>query len=195
MQKKEIIWREILYQGLEKKKRQFTQKDLAALFDFSLSTVFNALKTPRKIGAVKVTGRYFILQDAEKLLYLWGTSRNIKKDVIYKTHVKSPALETEGDMPPNIIYGAYSAFRKKFKEVPSDYDKIYVYASAVNKIKKRFPPKRGYENLIVLQADPFLKKYGAITTMAQTFADLWNLSEWYSRDFYLSLENKIKEYL
>jgi len=196
MTKKEIIWREILYQGIEKKSRQFTQKKLASIFGFSLSTVFNALKIPREIGAVRVTGRYFILQDPEKLLYLWATHRNLKKEILYKTQIKKASVfEIEGMMPPEIIYGAYSAFRKRFKEVPADYDKIYIYAKKINEIKKRFPPKKGYENLIVLQSDPFLKKYGKITTLAQTFVDLWNLPEWYARDFYLDLGNKIRELL
>ena len=195
MTKKEIIWREILYQGLEKKKRQFTQKELRALFGFSLSTIFNALKAPRKIGAVKVTGRYFILQDLEKLLYLWGTQRNLKKDIIYTTHLRASVFEIEGMMPPAVVYGAYSAYRRTFKDIPADYDKVYVYAQNINKIKKRFPPKRGYENLIVLKADPFLRKYGRITTKAQTFVDLWNLPEWYARDFYLALGNKIKQFI
>lgn len=195
MQKKEIIWREILYQGIEKKRRQFTQKELAGLFNFSLSTVFNALKAPRKIGAIKVTGRYFILQDPEKLLYLWGTHRNLIKEVVYKTQVKASVFEIEGMMPPDIIYAAYSAFRKKFKEVPADYDKIYIYAQKIDEIKRRFPPQGGYENLIVLKADPFLKKYGKITTISQTFVDLWNLSEWYARDFYLDLGSKIREFI
>jgi hypothetical protein len=195
MQKKEIIWREILYQGIEKKQLQFTQKELSAVFDFSLSTVFNALKVPRQIGAIKVTGRYFTLQEPEKLLYLWGTKRNFKKDIIYQTHVKESVFELEGSLPSGIVYGAYSAFRKRFKVLPADYDKVYVYTSKIDEIKKRFPPKRGYENLIVLKADPFLKKYGKITTLAHTFVDLWNLPEWYARDFYLDLGNKIKETL
>ena len=134
MTKKEIIWREILYQTIEKKNRQFTQKKLAANFGFSLSTVFNALKIPRKIGAVKVTGRNFILVDPEKLLYLWATCRNLTKDVIYKTRVKGSVFDIEGLMPPAAVYGAYTAFRKKFKEVAADYDKVYVYSKESNEI-------------------------------------------------------------
>ena len=52
MTKKEIIWREILFQAIEKKKFEFTQKELAQKYSFSLSTVFNALKIPRNANAV-----------------------------------------------------------------------------------------------------------------------------------------------
>ena len=193
MSKKEIIWREILYQAIEQKNRQLTQKDLAAKFGFSLSTVFNALKAPRQIGAVKVTGRNFQVMDMEKFLYLWATARNFKKDIIYQTRVEEPILTLEGLMPSSVIFGAYSAYRLKFQEAPADYDRIYVYAFNIEEIKKRFSPAatKNFPNLIVLKADPFIKNYGSTTTIAQTFVDLWNLPEWYAKDFQEALKEKI----
>ena len=84
MLKKEIIWREILYQKIEKKKGKFQQKELAEKFKFSLSTIHNALKIPRKTGAVRVTGRFFVLENPEKMLYLWATFRKFNKDIFIK---------------------------------------------------------------------------------------------------------------
>ncbi len=193
MSKKEIIWREILYQALEQKNRLMTQKDLAAKFGFSLSTVFNALKAPRQIDAIKVSGRDFKIADVEKFLYLWATARNLKKDIIYQTRADLPVVEIEGQMPPAIIYAAYSAYRLKFKEAPADYDKVYVYASNCDEVKKRFPPvKTKSSNLFVLKADDFLKNYGPTTSLAQIFVDLWNISDWYAKDFLGGLKDKIK---
>lgn len=193
MSKKEIIWREILYQAIEKKNRQFTQKDLATRFSFSLSTIFNSLKIPRQIGAIKVTGRNFQVVDLEKFLYLWATVRNLRKDVIYQTRVEEPILTLEGLMPASAVYGAYSAYRLKFNEAPADYDQIYIYTSSLKEIKKRFPPagQKVYFNLIVLKSDPFMKNYGQTTTLAQTFVDLWNLPAWYAKDFHNALKAKI----
>ncbi|MBU0619583.1 MAG: hypothetical protein ABII94_01640 [Patescibacteria group bacterium] len=227
MTKKEIIWREILYQAIENKKIKFTsldskpyrtasvqqgkhltgftpldnkkhlmgftQKGLAKKFGFSLSTVFNALKIPRSTGAVEVKGRGFIIRDKEKFLQIWATFRNLEKDIIYKTHSDFSVSEIQGSMPPKIIFGAFSAFVKKFKECPADYDKIYIYATTkeLKEIKKRFPKNKGYENLIVLKKDSYLNKYGQITSIAQTFVDLWNLKEWYAREFLNSLKEKI----
>lgn len=197
MSKKEIIWREILYQTIEKKNRRFTQKDLAAKFGFSLSTVFNALKAPRRTGAVKVTGRNFEVINVEKFLYLWATARNLKKDIIYQTRVNGSVMDIEGLMPDSVIYGVYSAYRLRFGEAPADYDKVYVYVQNPAEIKKRFPPLKlkagtfSNFNLIALKADPFLKNYGQTTTLTQTFVDLWNLPEWYAKDFSEALKNKI----
>lgn len=191
MFKKEIIWREILFQAIEKKKKQFRQKDLAAKFGFSLSTVFHSLEVLRSTGAIKVGGRFFTIADLEKFLVIWATFRKLEKEIIYKTHVNLPPAKIEGEMPKTAIYTAYSAFRLKFKEAPADYDKIYVYAKDLVQIKKRFPPKKGYENLIVLKSDKYLKEHGSIPPLAQIYVDLWNLKEWYAHDFLNELRKKI----
>ncbi len=192
MQKKEIIWREILNQAIENKKFEFTQKEIAQKYNFSLSTVFNALKIPRSANAIEGK-RGFKVRDVEKFLYLWATFRKLKKDIIYQTAVKKGVFEIEGEMPPNVVFGAFSAFVKKYKETPVDYDKVYVYCSEseIEEIKKRFPPQKGYQNLIVLKADPWLKNFGPTTPDCQTFVDLWNLPEWYAKDFLEALKEKI----
>lgn len=192
MTKKEVIWREILFQAIENKKTEFTQKEISQKYGFSLSTVFNALKIPRSANAIEGK-RGFKIRDIEKFLYLWATFRKIKKDIIYQTAVEKEVFGIEGEMPPKVIFGAYSAFFKKYKIAPADYDKVYVYIEEKNlkEIKKRFPPQKGYQNLIVLKADPWLKNFGFLTPDCQTFVDLWNLPEWYAKDFLNALKKKI----
>lgn len=192
MTKKEIIWREILFQAMENKKTKFTQKELAQKFGFSLSTIFNALKVPRNANIIEGK-RGFEVRDIEKFLQLWATFRNLKKDIIYQTNVPKLIREIEGEMPPNVIFGAFSAFLKKYKTAPADYDKVYIYYSEdkIEEIKNRFPYQKGYPNLIILKADPWLKNFGAITPNCQTFADLWNMGEWYAKDYLNGLKDKI----
>jgi len=197
MLKKEIIWREILYQSLEKKQNRFQQKELAQKFGFSLSTVNNALKIPKKSGVIRTTARYFILENPEKMLYLWAVFRNLKKDIIYQTIIEKSPQEIEGLMPPQVIFGAYSAYLKIFNQAPADYDKVYVYLEKkyLSKIKERFPERKGVPNLVVLEADKFLKNYGKITPLPQTFVDIWNLDEWYAQDFYKDFKERINAIL
>lgn len=192
MTKKEVIWREILFQATENKKIEFTQKELAQKYGFSLSTVFNALKIPRDVNIIEGK-RGLKVKDIEKFLQLYSTFRNAKKDIIYQTHASKSAQEIEAEMPPGIIYGAYSAFLKKYQEAPADYDKAYVYSAAecLKEIKSRFPYHKGYANLIVLKADPWLESFGKLTPDCQTFADLWNLPEWYAKNFLNALKDKI----
>src|SRR3989338_10633749 len=128
MKKIEIIWRELLFQAIEKGKRQFTQKELAQIFGFSTSTIFQALKAPRQMGAVRVTGRFFILEDPEKLLYHWASLRNLQKDTLFTADVDLPIFEIEGLMPPNVVFGGFGAARKFLGQAAADYDTVYVYA-------------------------------------------------------------------
>jgi len=193
MSKKEIIWREVLFQAIDNRATELTQKDLAQKYNFSLSTVFNSLKTPRQSGAIEVNGRGFKIRDIEKFLYLWATFRKLGKEIIYQTNVLKTPREIEGEMPPEIIFGAFSAYSKKYQDVPADYDKVYVYFNKekIDLIKDRFPVQKGQPNLIVLTADPWLKNFGEITPDVQTFVDLWNLPEWYAKDFLNALKEKL----
>lgn len=193
MTKKEIIWREILHQTFENKKIDFTQKKLAQKYGFSLSTVFNALKVPRLSGVIRTGGRGFKVEDKEKFLYLWATTRRLKKEIIYQTNVAKGVKEIEGEMAPGAIFGCFSSYSQKYKLAPADYDKVYVYADkkTLEEIKIRFPKKEGYPNLLVLSADSALGKFGTITPDVQTFVDLWNLSEWYAKDFLNVLKEKM----
>lgn len=193
MLKKELIWREILFQAINRKKFEFTQKGLAVKFGFSLSTVFNALKVPRDSGAIKVTGRNFSVVDAEKFLYIWATQRNPEKEIIYKTYVAENVSMIEGRMPAEIIFGGPSAYVLKYKDAPADYAKVYIYADEkiLEEIKKRFPKTKGEPNLFVLKSDLLLSRFGNTTPDAQTFADLWNMKDWYAKDFLNALKNKL----
>ncbi|MCD6149597.1 hypothetical protein J7J13_02310 [bacterium] len=193
MSKKELIWREIIFQAIEKKKLEFTQKGLAEKFGFSLSTVFNALKIPRQSGAIKVTGRNFSVVDAEKFLYIWATQRNMRKEIIYETNVSENVQKIEGQMPDGIIFGGYSAYVMRYKDAPADYAKIYVYAGRekLEEIKKRFPKKQGEPNFFILESDPRLENFGGIAPDIQLFVDFWNMEDWYAKDFLNALKNKL----
>src|SRR3989338_7326085 len=124
MTKKEILWRDILYQATNNKKREFTQKELAEKFGFSLSTVFNSLRELRQLGIVKVSGRNFLVEDPEKFLYFWATHRKFASDISYSTNCDISVREAEGAMPPSAIFACYSAYRMKYGEPPADYDKV-----------------------------------------------------------------------
>lgn len=196
MKKKEIIWRDILHQAINNKKIDFTQKELAQKYGFSLSTVFNALKTPRESNAIEASGRGFKVIDAEKFLYLFATFRALKKDIMYKTYTPKTVQDIEGEMPPDIIFGAFSAYMKKYHNAPApaDYAEVYIYANKeqLKEIQNRFPlNKKNEPNLIVFLADSWLKNFGKTTPDVQTFADLWNLKEWYAKDFLNTLKEKL----
>ena len=195
MKKIELVYREILYQSLEKKNNKMTQLAIASKLNISLSTINHALKPLRAMGAIDVKLKNFTVVDGKKILYYWASLRNINKDIIYRTRVDKPVQKIESEMPADVVYGAFTAYKFKFKDVPADYSEAYVYSSdeMVDDIKKRFPESKNVPNLFVLKKDSLMQEYGKTTTLAQTFVDLWNLKEWYAKEFLMALEKKIEK--
>jgi predicted transcriptional regulator len=189
MLKKEFVYREILYQSLENKNRKLTQLELSKNFGISLSTVNNAIRPLKEMNSIQVNLKNFIVTDPKKILYYWASIRNMNKDIIYKTRVKMSVKKIEANMPDNIVFASYSAYKFRFKDVPSDYSEVYVYGD--ESLKKRFHVSKNTPNLFVLKKDKFIENYGKLSNIANMFVDLWNLKEWYARDFLRALEVKI----
>ncbi len=198
MKRIELVYREILYRAIEEKERRFTQLELSKNLSISLSIVNAAVRKLRDLGSIKVLARSFEIIDIRKILYYWASARNFWKDVIYQIRVEMPVREMERNMP-DLIYSAYSAYKFKFKDVPADYSEVYVYAndSELELIKKRFnrfEKNKLKPNLFVLRKDSLMDKYKSIP-LAQIFVDLWNLREWYAKDFVQDFEKKFNEVL
>lgn len=193
--KKEQIWRYILEGTLSKNRvLEFEQRLIAEKLMVSTSTVFNALRIPRQSGAVKVGGRKFTVTNISKLLTIWATHRNISRDVVYQTYIDESIGNAESSMPPNTIFGAYTAYKLRYKDAPADYDKLYVYTTRkdLENIKQRFPfHKKPEFNVFVLEADEYLSSYGDIIPNSQLYADLWNMSDWYAHDFLEALKKQL----
>jgi hypothetical protein len=159
-----------------------------------LSTIHHALRVPTEMGAIRKTGKAFVLHDFKKLLYYWASVRSLSRDVLYATTSDLPIREIEGLALPGSLYGAYSAASRLLGEPPADYSKVYFYIAAhdLAAFQHRFPPSsRPPANTFALKMLPVMPQYGPTTTLVHTFVDLWNLSDWYARDFIRTLEEKI----
>ncbi|MBI2664243.1 winged helix-turn-helix transcriptional regulator [Candidatus Woesearchaeota archaeon] len=189
MKKAEFVYREILYSAIEKKNRNLTQSYLAAALKISLSTVNLALKPLVRMNAVRIRKMGFDAIDPKKILYYWASIRNIEKDIIFSTRVAEPVKSIEKQMPDDAVFTAFSAYKFKYRDVPADYSEVYVYGS--DSIRKRWPQNSNAPNLFVLKKDSSIDKYGKTATTANLFVDLWNLRQWYAKDFLNALEAKI----
>jgi len=155
MKKIETTWHHLLWSAVEKHQFKHTQKSLADYFGYSLSTINLAVKKVAAIGAVKISGKFFVLSDPKKLLFYWATHRNLDKDCLYKTYSDLPISEIEGLIPPQSIIGGFSAAKKILGEAPSDYSKIFFYLplKEIETAKKRYPPsEKEPKNIFVLKS-------------------------------------------
>jgi len=183
MLKIEYIWRELLYRSIERRHTLFNINELGKMFSMSTSLVNHAIIPLKELGIVKIAKKNSQVVDIERLLYFWATRRNLKKDIIYSANSSESVFEREALMPPLVTPTAYSAVHLNLNQIPSDYDLLYYYADDISLIRKRFPENDNKRrNIIILKQDPFLGKYKRIP-LAQIFADLWNLPEWYAKDF------------
>lgn len=187
MKKVEFIWRHLLYYSLEQGQSRFQQQALAGLFGLSSSTVNLALHPLRDLGAVRIGGRGFEVVDPEKILYHWANHHRLLPSLHLRVNL--PVLEIEGRLPPDSIPTAYTAVRERFGEPPADYDKVYCYLPSPDSAAVRFQSEivPGPPNLFVLQSDPFLKSL----SLSHLFVDLWQLSDWYAKDFVNLVKNRI----
>ncbi|MFP4046070.1 MAG: helix-turn-helix domain-containing protein [Candidatus Aenigmatarchaeota archaeon] len=167
---------------------EFTQASLSENLGVSLSTVNRTVKKLERMGAVDIKTRGLEVLDKEKILMYLASIRDPHRDIIYRTRVEKEVMEIEKNMPGGIDFTAYTAYRLKYNDVPADYSEVYVYADeeGLEEIKTRFPEKKGPKNLIVLK-----KEIGV--SPALIFADLWNLREWYSKEFVGDLRDRILE--
>ena len=195
MKKTEAVYREILYRAIEQKEFNLTQSELSKKLGISLSIVNLAVKKLHLIGALKIQQRSFHVLDVKKILYLWASVRNLQKDIIFKIRVELPVREIERIMP-DAVFTSYTAYKLNFNDIPADYSEVYAYADEkeIETIKKRISKLKYSEknpNLFILKKAELLGLYNKIP-IAQIFVDLWNLKEWYAKDFINALEDKIK---
>jgi hypothetical protein len=182
MLKIEYVWRELLDRVIEKQNPNFTITELAKKYSLSTSVVNHALIPLRNLNIVKINKTLSKVVDWERLLFFWATRRNLKKDIIYSTFSPLPVYDREGLMPPEVIPTGFTSFRYLLNKTPADYDNIYFYSNKIEKITKRFPNSKRPSNIFILRPDTYLLKSKKIG-LAQLFVDLWNLPEWYAKDF------------
>ncbi len=183
---------EFVYREIAESKGLLTQLAISKILGLSLSTVNGAIRPLVSMGAISVLHRGLKVRDMEKLLLYWGSQRDIESDIVYATRVDASPSQIEKGMPASVVYTAYSAFKFRFGSVPADYSEIYVYGDA-EEIKRRFPPQKGPPNLFVLKPDQRLSELSKsnIAPLSQVFVDLWNLREWYAKEFLKALKERL----
>jgi len=168
-----------------------TQKQIAQKLEISLSTVNSALRPLAEMGAIEIRKFGFRVVDAEKALLHLAGMRRLGKDIVYRTRHDGNMAKIEALMPSGAVFTAYSAYRLRYREAPADYSEVYVYADegSLAEIIRRFPQKGGPANVVVLKKDGPVGE--RLVNDWLLFADLWNLKEWYAREFLGALRRRM----
>jgi len=187
----ERVYRHLLYSLIDKKaENRFTQAALSVDCHMSLSTVNYALAPLERLGSIEKRPLSFRVTSPKKILMYWASIRDLEADVIFRSSDPMPVEEVEMSVPPGTTLTAYSAFKLRFKEIPSEYTDVIAYGD-VREFGRRFPGRAGGTNIVVLREDEDLTGFGQIVPICQMFVDLWNLGTWYAARYVERLEEII----
>jgi hypothetical protein len=204
MKNSEIIIRELLYSSIEERVLNFQQKQLSSKFNLAIGTIHNILKPLRNINAIEVGGRGFKIINVKKLLYYWACHRSFEKDVMKKYQIDTGVKYRSAICPSSVIIGGYEHLASSLGYSPADYDVAIWYimdTKEIPEIESRLSPlnpdakpKNQYYNTFILQADSNLFRYKTIP-IAQSFVDIFNRKEWYTKDYIKAFEQKYEAIL
>ncbi len=187
----EIVWRHLLVAALDRGDRRSSLTQLRAELDMPVSTIHKALERPRAIGAVRGSASGLRVLDPKRLQLMWAGLRDLRRDIVYATRVPMEVSEIEARLPGSAIPTAYTAFvRHEGRNLVADYEQVVVYADW-NEVRRRFPLRRSQANLLVLEPDPLLSRYGRIAPRCQVYADLFNLPTWQAQRFLEALDREV----
>lgn len=187
----EIVWRHLLVAALDEDNRRTSLSELSRQLGLPASTIHQALERPRAIGAIRGGHGGLRVLDPRRLQLLWAARRDLAGDIVYTTRVHLPIRDIEARLPTAAIPTAYTAFvRHLGVNLVADYDQVVVYGSG-DDLRRRFPVRKGQPNLIVLEPDPLLSRYGSVAPRCQVYADLFNLPSWQAPRFLQALDREL----
>ena len=190
MKKSEIFLIKLLEKCF-KGAREFKQKDLSRELNISIGLINSTVKKLSEIGAVEIKRFSFNIIDLKKILLYSCVKRNISKDIIDSFYVDLPVKKIESLMPAEAVFTAYTAYRLYFNEAPANYGEVYAYIDKkrLSEIRKRFKTENKKPNVFILRLDFSMKNKVLLPLL---YIDLWNLKEWYAKEFLNSLERHFK---
>jgi hypothetical protein len=176
MLKKERIYRELAERG-----GCITQRELASRCGVSLNLVNSVIKELNRVGAVAVYPMGLKVVNRAKIVYLWGSQRDLQRDISLAYAINLPVHEIEKNMPGNVVFTAFSGWRLKTGQAPFDYRRVYVYAkpsdrAILERLLSTLPKTRGDPNTFVMLVDDphlFALSSDQIAPVSQIFVDIY----------------------
>lgn len=177
--KKERVYRELT--RLAEHERTTTQRELASACKVSLNLVNSVIRELRRVGALAVYPMGLNILDPAKIVYTWGSQRDLERDISLRYAIGLPVHEIEKNMPGDVVFTAFSGWRLKVGQAPFDYNRVYVYAQPssehiVKRLLSTLPRTRGDANTFVMVVDDphlFASSKHQIAPVGQLFVDIY----------------------
>jgi hypothetical protein len=189
LSKTEQVWRHLVTGAIEQGRRRWPSVTaLAGELEMGVSTVHRALSHPVEIGAVDVLpGGGVRVVDPGRVLVLWAGQRRLRRDIIDRVQVpgSAPVVERSIRNRAAVLGGFGAVVAHIGGNTIADYETVLVYGEP--RLTRRRPvtdpdPSRVTE-IVVLEPDPLLARYGRVAPLTQAWVDLFNLPGWQAARF------------
>lgn len=188
LSKTEQVWRHLIDGAHYGCRRWETVSGLAADLDMPVSTTHQALDEPRSIDVLRVSGSGGIrVLDPGRLLVLWAAKRHLERDVVDRriVPIDAPSVEAALD-PAKVVLGGFGAVTARLEcNNIAAYSTVLAYGEpgAI----PQFDDNGGASEVVLLQPDPLLRRYGSTTTLAHAWVDLFRTPGWQASRFVYDL--------
>jgi hypothetical protein len=183
------VWRHLATGAIEQDQRRWpTVVALASELDLGVSTVHRALSLPAEVGAVHIrSGGGVRVVDPGRLLMLWAGHRRLHADIVdrYRVAGSAPVIERSITNPAAVLGGFGAVVAHLRGNTIADYETVIVYGEPqiIHRRTVTDPEPGRVTDVIVVEADPLLARYGRATPLTQAWVDLFNLPGWQAARF------------
>lgn len=188
----EVVWRHLLVNAREGRRRWSSVTALAGELGLAVSTTHRSLTHPMEIGAVDV-GPIDGLQvlDPARLLSLLAVHRHVQRDVVQRWWVAASVAEVESAAGSGqVVLGGFGAVIAHLGvNRVADYTRVLFYGDSMLPGLPAAPPGEGTE-VWIAEPDAWLSRYGRVTPLAQAYADLFSMPGWQAARFIEHLDLK-----
>lgn len=183
--KTEAVWRHLLVRAEHGQRRFQSIGELARDLQLGVSTVHKALRRPTSMGAIRVQGSGGVrMLDPARVMLLWAGQRELSRDVLgtYRTTLTAPKVERCLAGAPFTLGGFGAVVSHERGNRFAAYDQVLCYGRPEN-LPAGLVGEEGPTTLTVLEADPWLARYGRVTPLSQAYVDLFNTPGWPAERF------------
>lgn len=189
----QAVWRHLLVGAREDRRRWPSITALAEELELGVSTVHKALAQPVEIEAVRVSRLAgLVVLNPYRLLLMFAATRRLQRDIVSRHRVALPARSVEAlaGEDPRMIVGGFGAVVAHLGANPiASYTTALLYGDPA--FAAQLPAGTADDDaaeVVIVQADRWLERYGRVTPFAQAYADLFCLPGWQAARFIEELD-------
>ncbi len=188
----QAVWRHLLVGAREDRRRWPSITALAEELELGVSTVHKALAQPVEIEAVRVSRLAgLVVLNPYRLLLMFAATRRLQRDIVSRHRVALPARSVEAlaGEDPRMIVGGFGAVVAHLGANPiASYTTALLYGDPAFATELPASTEADAAEVVIVQPDRWLERYGRVTPFAQAYADLFCLPGWQAARFIEELD-------